>query len=109
MNNKIICKTDIEKGNNHLNWGFLQAIMEKMGYCIKWISWMKLCISSTHFSILMNGTITSFLQNSRDLRHGNPLSPYLFIMAMETLSYTLKKAHEGGFSRALGQVDDERV
>lgn len=83
--------------------------MEKIGFGTKWISWMKLCVSSTHFSILMNGTITSFLQKSRDLRHGNPLSPYLFIMAIKTLSYILKKAHEGGFLRALEQVDEERV
>lgn len=87
MNKKVICKMDIEKAYNHVNWGFLKAIMEKIGFGAKWISWMKVCISLAHFSSFMNGTITSFFQNSRGLRHGNPLSRYLFIMAMETLSY----------------------
>ena len=41
----VICKKDIEKAYNHVNWGLLLAIMEKMGFGAKWLRWMKCFIS----------------------------------------------------------------
>ena len=93
----IICKMDIEKAYDHVNWGFLLAILDKMGFGIKWVNWMRWCISSTRFSILLNGSPVGFFQSSRGLRHGDPLSPFLFILAMEALSSILNKALQGGF------------
>ena len=41
-----------------------------------------------------------FSQSSKELRQGVPLSPYLFVIAMETLSCLLRKTLEGGFIMA---------
>ena len=90
----LICKLDIEKAYHHVNWDFLVAILAKMGFGHKWIKW---CISSPSFSISINGTPSNFFQSSKGLRQGDPISSYLFVIAMEPLSRLLLKAQEGGF------------
>ena len=93
----LLCKLDIEKAYDHINWDFLFQIMEKMGFGRKWISWINWCISTTTFSILFNGSPMGFFRSSRGLRQGDPLSPYLFVIGMEALSGMLKRVVEGNF------------
>ena len=49
------------------------------------------------YSILINGSPSDFFQSSRGLRQGDPLSPYLFVIAMEVFSCLLRRAISGGF------------
>ncbi|RVW90110.1 Transposon TX1 uncharacterized 149 kDa protein [Vitis vinifera] len=93
----ILCKLDIEKAYDHVNWSFLFWLMEMMGFGAKWISWIQWCIGIVSFSVLINGTSSGFFKSSRGLRQGDPLSPYLFVIVMEALSCLLKRAKEGGF------------
>ena len=94
---ELLCKLDIEKAYEHISWDFLFQILERMGFDKKWISWIKWCISTTTFSVLFNGSPMGFFRSSRGLRHGDPLSPYLFVIGMEALSGLLKRAVEDNF------------
>ena len=47
----ILCKLDIQKAYDHLNWNFLILIMQRMGFGAKWIRWVKHCISTKKFSV----------------------------------------------------------
>ena len=46
---------------------------------------------------MVNGTSKGFSQSSRGLRQGDPLLPYLFVIAMEVFSSFFKRAVKGGF------------
>ena len=95
--NGFMCKLDIEKTYDNVDWSFLLTVMQKMGFGEKWIGWIKWCISTASFSVLINGTSKGCFQSSRGLRQGDPLSPYLFVIAMEVFSSFLKRVVDGGF------------
>ena len=93
----IVCKLDIEKAYDHISWELLFQVLERMGFGRCWVSWMKWCVFTASFSILVNGSPTGFFGNSRGLRQGDPLSPYLFVIGMKAFSRLLKRAVEGNY------------
>ncbi|RVW13005.1 LINE-1 retrotransposable element ORF2 protein [Vitis vinifera] len=93
----LICKLDIEKAYDSINWNFLMKVMRKMGFGDRWMKWIWWCISTASFSILVNGVPAGYFPNSRGLRQGDPLSSYLFVLGMEVLSAMLRRAVDGGF------------
>nr|CAN73960.1 hypothetical protein VITISV_023007 [Vitis vinifera] len=93
----LICKLDIEKAYDSINWKFLMKVMRKMGFGDRWMKWIWWCISTASFSILVNGVLAGYFPNSRGLRQGDPLSPYLFVLGMEVLSAMLRRVVDGGF------------
>ena len=90
----MVCKLDIEKTYDHVNWEALFYLLNRMGFGLKWKGWIKACVTSVRFSILVNGSLEGFLGSFRGLRQGDPLSPLLFLLIMEVLSRILKKTKE---------------
>ncbi|RVW31016.1 LINE-1 retrotransposable element ORF2 protein [Vitis vinifera] len=88
----MICKLDMEKAYDSINWKFLMKVLRKMGFGSRWMDWMWWCISTAKFSILINGVLAGFFSNSKGLRQGDPLSPYLFVLGMEVLSTLIRRA-----------------
>ena len=82
----LICKLDMEKAYDHVNWNFLLYMMERFGFGDKWRNWIYFCITTACFSVLINGTPCGFFASSRGLRQGDSLSPLLFVLVMEAFS-----------------------
>ena len=71
-------------------------LLERIGFGDRWRRWLKTCVSTIRFSVLVNGSRAGFFGSSRGLRQGDHLSPLLFLLIMEVLSRILKKTEEGG-------------
>ncbi|GJW77266.1 protein LAZ1 [Tanacetum coccineum] len=84
-------KIDIQKAYDTVDWAFLENILGWFGFPNAMIRWIMACVSSTSFSLCINGNIHGYFKGKWGLRQGNPLSPYLFTMVMEVLTLILKK------------------
>jgi hypothetical protein len=84
-------KIDMEKAFDRMEWSFILAILSKLGFHPTWINWVRIHISSSSFSILINGSPFGLFTLERGLRQGDPLSPFLFILGTEVLSRLLMR------------------
>ena len=95
----VICKLDIKKAYDHVNWEALLDLLKRMGFGVRWCRWIHTCISTVQFSVLFNGSPTDFFGSSRGLKQGDPLSPMLFLVMMEVFSKMMKRAEGAGLLR----------
>ncbi|XP_028803664.1 uncharacterized protein LOC114758739 [Neltuma alba] len=88
----------MNKAYDRIEWGFIEGMMKKLNFCDTWIAWIMDCISSVSFNIQLSGRKIAQIKPQRDLRQGDPLSPYLFILASEVFSSMLSiHAKHGNF------------
>lgn len=92
----MIMQLDIAKAYDKINWTYIKKVLATFGFDHSWIRWVMALVTSTSFSILVNGSPSYIFLPSRGLRQGDPLSPFLFILMMEGLGWSIKHAKEKG-------------
>jgi hypothetical protein len=90
----MVFKVDFEKTYDSVDWGFLEYMLRRFGFCEKWIDWMRECVFAGSMSILVNGSPTREIDIHRGLKQGDPLAPFLFLLVAEGLGGALRRAVE---------------
>jgi hypothetical protein len=107
----VLCKLDMEKAYDHVDWSFLMYLLRRCGFGKKWCSWIQHCITSVRFSVLINGVPFGFFGSSRGVRQGDSLSPFLFVSVMEAFSRMLGAFNDRGLISgfSVGSSGQDRV
>lgn len=93
---RCVLKMDLRKAYDSLEWSFLKQLLVAYGFPAKFIEWIMACTTTVSFSLIMNGGLTKPFKAKRGIRQGDPMSPYLFVMAMEYLSRILGQLSRNG-------------
>jgi len=67
-------------------------MMERLGFCKRWIQWIRECLESATVSVLVNGSPSKEFKTSRGLRQGDPMAPFLFLIVAQGLAGLVKQA-----------------
>jgi hypothetical protein len=79
-------KIDLMKAYNSVNWNFIIHFLFCFGFPLRFINWIKECITFPRFSISINGTLVGYFKGAKGLWQWDPLSSYLFVIAIEVFS-----------------------
>ena len=84
-------KLDVERAYDRMRWGFLKKVMDQFGFAGKFIDLIMGYICDPSFTVLLNGTSTTWFKSTTGLWQGDPLSPFLFILGAKVLTRLLKR------------------
>lgn len=71
-------------------------MLTRIGVPQKFRSWIKVCIETPSFAIMINGAAHGYFNNKRGIRQGDTMSPYLFVLVIDMFSDIIKNAVDGG-------------
>eukprot|EP00253_Pinus_taeda_P030238 PITA_30238 len=88
----MLLKIDLSEAFDSISWDYLQKILKAFGFPPSWIIWINNLLSSSFFSILINGIPSPTFHPSMGIRQGDPLFPFLFVILAEGLGRSIKSA-----------------
>lgn len=86
----LIC-IDFQNAFDSLEWNFLLSCLEAFNFGPDFIRWVKTFYKNIQSCVINNGLMSDYFTLERGVRQGDPLSPYLFVVAIESLAIAIRK------------------
>lgn len=92
----LLFKLDIAKAFDSISWDYILELLQRLGFSAWWRDWVALLLSTASSSCLLNGSPGKLIMHRQGLRQGDPLSPLLFILAIDPLHRLLVASTNAG-------------
>jgi len=77
----LLFKVDFEKAYDSVDLKYLDAVMVQMNFPTLWRKWISECVGTARASVLVNRSPTYQFSIEWGLKQGDPLSPFLLLLA----------------------------
>ena len=104
---------DFQKAFDSVEWDFILNCFEAFNFGPDFIHWVKTFYKNIQSCVINNGNTSDYFLLERGVRQGDPLSPYIFVLAAEALAIavrqdvTIKGISVGGEETKLLQYADD--
>ena len=92
----LLFKMDFKKAYDSVDLNYLDMVMKRMNFPTLWRKWMSTCVGTVTASVLVNGCPTDEFSMEIGMRQGDPLSPFLFLLAVEGFNVLILSLMEAG-------------
>ena len=97
----LFLKLDISKAFDSVGWAYLLEVLQQLGFGQRWRDWICMTLASSSSRVLLNGEPGTPFAHGKGLRQGDPVSPMLFILAIDPLQLMLRAASQAGILKPI--------